>query len=95
MFCGDSHTFGTHGAFGALAFGIQEQLSCGHVLATRCLLQRKPKTLSVEINGKLKNGVTAKDLVLAIAGELGDGGTGHVIEYRRKYKYLLCQWKNE
>ena len=79
--CGDSHT-STHGAFGALAFGIGTT-EVGHVLATQCLLQRKPKTLSVEINGKLKNGVTAKDLVLAIIGELGvDGGTGHVIEYR-------------
>ena len=79
--CGDSHT-STHGAFGALAFGIGTT-EVGHVLATQCLLQRKPKTLSVEINGKLKNGVTAKDLVLAIIGEIGvDGGTGHVIEYR-------------
>ena len=79
--CGDSHT-STHGAFGALAFGIGTT-EVGHVMATQCLLQRKPKTLSVEINGKLKNGVTAKDLVLAIIGELGvDGGTGHVIEYR-------------
>ena len=79
--CGDSHT-STHGAFGALAFGIGTT-EVGHVLATQCLLQRKPKTLSVEINGKLKNGVTAKDLVLAIIGQIGvDGGTGHVIEYR-------------
>ena len=79
--CGDSHT-STHGAFGALAFGIGTT-EVGHVLATQCLLQRKPKTLAVEIDGKLQPGVTAKDLVLAIIGQIGvDGGTGHVIEYR-------------
>ena len=79
--CGDSHT-STHGAFGALAFGIGTT-EVGHVLATQCLLQRKPKTLAVEVEGRLARGVTAKDLVLAIIHELGVGGsTGHVIEYR-------------
>ena len=79
--CGDSHT-STHGAFGALAFGIGST-EVGHVLATQCLLQRKPKTLSIEINGGLPKGVNAKDIILAIIGKIGvDGGTGHVIEYR-------------
>ena len=79
--CGDSHT-STHGAFGALAFGIGTT-EVGHVLATQCLLQRKPKTLSIEISGQLAHGVSAKDVILAIIGEIGvDGGTGHVIEYR-------------
>ncbi len=79
--CGDSHT-STHGAFGALAFGIGTT-EVGHVLATQCLLQRKPKTLAVNVAGQLPPGVGAKDLVLAIIGEIGvDGGTGHVIEYR-------------
>ncbi len=79
--CGDSHT-STHGAFGALAFGIGTT-EVGHVLATQCLLQRKPRTLAVEVDGVLPHGVTAKDLVLSIIGKLGvDGGTGHVIEYR-------------
>jgi 3-isopropylmalate/(R)-2-methylmalate dehydratase large subunit len=79
--CGDSHT-STHGAFGALAFGIGTT-EVGHVLATQCLLQRRPKTLSVEVQGALPAGVTAKDVILAVIGEIGvDGGTGHVIEYR-------------
>ena len=79
--CGDSHT-STHGAFGALAFGIGTT-EVGHVLATQCLLQRKPKTLAVNVDGILPNGVGAKDVILAIIGEIGvDGGTGHVIEYR-------------
>ena len=79
--CGDSHT-STHGAFGSLAFGIGTT-EVGHVLATQCLLQRKPKTFSIDINGSLQNGVTSKDVILAIIGEIGvDGGTGHVIEYR-------------
>ncbi len=79
--CGDSHT-STHGAFGALAFGIGTT-EVGHVLATQCLLQRKPNTLAVEVSGALGAGVTAKDLILAIIGQIGvDGGTGHVIEYR-------------
>jgi len=79
--CGDSHT-STHGAFGALAFGIGTT-EVGHVLATQCLLQRKPKTLAVNVEGALPAGVTAKDLVLAIIRKLGvSGGTGSVIEYR-------------
>ena len=79
--CGDSHT-STHGALGALAFGIGTT-EVAHVLATQCLLQRKPRTLAVEVDGTLRAGVTAKDLILAIIGRLGvAGGTGHVIEYR-------------
>ena len=79
--CGDSHT-STHGAFGALAFGIGTT-EVGHVLATQCLLQRKPKTLAINVSGQLGPGVTAKDLILAIIGKIGvDGGTGYVIEYR-------------
>ncbi len=79
--CGDSHT-STHGAFGTLAFGIGTT-EVGHVLATQCLLQRKPRSLEVFVEGRLQPGVGAKDLVLAIIGRLGvDGGTGHVIEYR-------------
>jgi 3-isopropylmalate/(R)-2-methylmalate dehydratase large subunit len=79
--CGDSHT-STHGAFGALAFGIGTT-EVGYVLATQCLLQRRPKTLAIEVVGRLAPGVTAKDLVLAIIGRIGvNGGTGHVLEYR-------------
>lgn len=79
--CGDSHT-STHGAIGALAFGIGTT-EVGHVLATQCLLQRKPRTFSINVSGKLRPGVTAKDLILAIIGRIGvSGGTGHVIEYR-------------
>ncbi len=79
--CGDSHT-STHGAFGALAFGIGTT-EVGHVLATQCLLQRRPKTLAITVDGQLGPGVTAKDVILAIIGRIGvDGGTGHVIEYR-------------
>ncbi len=79
--CGDSHT-STHGAFGALAFGIGTT-EVGHVLATQCLLQRKPKTLAIVVDGKLPDGVAAKDLILHIIGVIGiNGGTGHVIEYR-------------
>jgi 3-isopropylmalate/(R)-2-methylmalate dehydratase large subunit len=79
--CGDSHT-STHGAFGALAFGIGST-EVGHVLATQCLLQRKPKSFAINVEGKLPPGVTAKDLILAIIGKVGvSGGTGHVFEYR-------------
>ena len=79
--CGDSHT-STHGAFGALAFGIGST-EVAHVLATQCLLQRKPKTFAVDVDGTLSPGVTAKDLILAIIGRIGvGGGTGHVLEYR-------------
>ncbi len=79
--CGDSHS-STHGAFGALAFGIGST-EVGHVLATQCLLQRKPRTMAINISGQLPAGVTAKDIILATIGQIGvDGGTGHVIEYR-------------
>jgi len=79
--CGDSHT-STHGAFGALAFGIGTT-EVGHVMATQCLLQRKPKTLAIHVDGQLPSGVGAKDLILHIIGQIGvDGGTGHVIEYK-------------
>ena len=79
--CGDSHT-STHGALGALAFGIGTT-EVGHVLATQCLLQRKPRTFALNVSGRLRPGVTAKDLILAIIGKIGvGGGTGHVIEYR-------------
>jgi 3-isopropylmalate/(R)-2-methylmalate dehydratase large subunit len=79
--CGDSHT-STHGAFGALAFGIGTT-EVGHVMATQCLLQRRPKTLAIHVDGALPKGVGAKDLILHIIGQIGvDGGTGHVIEYR-------------
>ncbi|MDZ7643680.1 MAG: 3-isopropylmalate dehydratase large subunit [Woeseiaceae bacterium] len=79
--CGDSHT-STHGAFGALAFGIGTT-EVGHVLATQCLLQRKPRTLLIDIEGRLQPGVSAKDVILATIGQIGvGGGTGHVIEYR-------------
>jgi 3-isopropylmalate/(R)-2-methylmalate dehydratase large subunit len=79
--CGDSHT-STHGAFGALAFGIGTT-EVGHVLATQCLLQRRPKTLAIDCEGTLAPGVTAKDIILGIIGKIGvGGGTGHVIEYR-------------
>ncbi|HEX7342407.1 MAG TPA: 3-isopropylmalate dehydratase large subunit [Rhodanobacteraceae bacterium] len=79
--CGDSHT-ATHGAFGALAFGIGTT-EVGHVLATQCLLQSKPKTFAIHVDGQLRPGVSAKDLILHIIGQIGvDGGTGHVLEYR-------------
>jgi 3-isopropylmalate/(R)-2-methylmalate dehydratase large subunit len=79
--CGDSHT-ATHGAFGALAFGIGTS-EVGHVLATQCLLQRKARTLAVRVEGRLRPGVSAKDLVLAVIARIGvGGGTGHVVEYQ-------------
>jgi 3-isopropylmalate/(R)-2-methylmalate dehydratase large subunit len=78
--CGDSHT-STHGAFGALAFGIGTS-EVEHVMATQCLPQSKPRTLLINVRGALLEGVTAKDLALGIIGEIGtDGATGHVIEY--------------
>jgi 3-isopropylmalate/(R)-2-methylmalate dehydratase large subunit len=78
--CGDSHT-STHGAFGALAFGIGTS-EVAHVLATQCLLQNKPKTMAVRVEGRLDQGVTAKDIILAIIARIGvGGGTGYVFEY--------------
>ncbi|MEQ8824135.1 MAG: 3-isopropylmalate dehydratase large subunit [Filomicrobium sp.] len=78
--CGDSHT-STHGAFGALAHGIGTS-EVEHVLATQTLVQKKAKNMRVNVNGALPDGVTAKDIILAIIGEIGTaGGTGHVIEY--------------
>src|SRR5258708_22110764 len=78
--CGDSHT-ATHGAFGALAFGIGSS-EVEHVLATQTLVQRRPQTMEVRVDGALGFGVGAKDLILGIIGQIGvDGGVGHVIEY--------------
>jgi 3-isopropylmalate/(R)-2-methylmalate dehydratase large subunit len=78
--CGDSHT-ATHGAFGALAFGIGTS-EVEHVLATQCLLQKKPKTYEVRVDGILSAGVSAKDIILALIARIGvGGGTGHVFEY--------------
>jgi 3-isopropylmalate/(R)-2-methylmalate dehydratase large subunit len=78
--CGDSHT-ATHGAFGALAFGIGTS-EVEHVLATQCLAQRKPRSMRIRYEGELSFGVTAKDLILGTIGQIGVGGaTGHVVEY--------------
>ena len=78
--CGDSHT-STHGAFGAIAFGIGTS-EVEHVLATQCLIQKKAKNMLVRVDGQCQPGVTAKDIVLAIIGELGTaGGTGYTIEF--------------
>lgn len=79
--CGDSHT-STHGAFGGLAFGIGTS-EVSHVLATQCLLQSKAKTFAITVNGSLRPGVTAKDIILAVIARIGiGGGTGYVLEYR-------------
>jgi 3-isopropylmalate/(R)-2-methylmalate dehydratase large subunit len=86
--CGDSHT-ATHGAFGALAFGIGTS-EVGHVLATQCLLQRKAKTMRVTVDGQLPTGVSGKDLALAVIAAIGfGGGTGHVIEYAGQAVHAL------
>jgi len=78
--CGDSHT-STHGAFGAFALGIGTS-EVEHVLATQCLVQKRPKTMEVRVDGALPRGVTAKDVILGIIGRIGvDGAVGHVIEY--------------
>ena len=78
--CGDSHT-STHGAFGALAFGIGTS-EVGHVLATQTLLQNRPKTMAIRVDGRLQEGVAAKDIILAIIARIGiHGGTGHIFEY--------------
>ena len=80
LVCGDSHT-ATHGALGSLAFGIGTS-EVEHVLATQTLLQKQPKNMRITVNGKLPEGVTAKDMILAIIGKIGTaGGTGCVIEY--------------
>ena len=79
--CGDSHT-STHGAFGAIAFGIGTT-QVGHVLANQSILMRKPKTMAIEVNGTLADGVTPKDVILAIIAKIGiGGGTGYALEYR-------------
>ena len=79
--CGDSHT-STHGAFGAIAFGIGTT-QVGHVLANQSLLMRKPKTMAINVNGQLADGVTPKDVILAIIAKIGiGGGTGYSLEYR-------------
>ncbi|MET0105949.1 MAG: aconitase family protein, partial [Sedimenticola sp.] len=78
--CGDSHT-ATHGAFGALAFGIGTS-EVEHVLATQCLIQKKSKNMLVNVKGQVGPGITGKDIVLAVIGEIGTaGGTGYVIEF--------------
>lgn len=78
--CGDSHT-STHGAFGALAFGIGTS-EVEHVLATQCLVQKRPKTMEIRVEGVLPRACSAKDLILAIIGKIGtSGGTGYVVEY--------------
>src|SRR5687767_3551973 len=78
--CGDSHT-STHGAFGALAFGIGTS-EVAHVLSTQCLIQNRPKTMEIRVDGKLQPGVTAKDIIVAIIAKIGiGGGTGYVVEY--------------
>ncbi|WP_017931429.1 3-isopropylmalate dehydratase large subunit [Robiginitomaculum antarcticum] len=78
--CGDSHT-STHGAFGAIAFGIGTT-QVGHVLATQCILMRKPKTMAIHVNGTLVDGVTPKDVILHIIAKIGvGGGTGYALEY--------------
>ena len=94
--CGDSHT-STHGAFGALAFGIGTS-EVGHVLASQCLMQSKPKTFAVNVEGTLGPGVTAKDLILAIIARNGaSGGAGHVFEYRGstiRGLSIVSPWRN-
>ena len=79
--CGDSHT-STHGAFGAIAFGIGTT-QVGHVLANQCILMPKPKTMAIYVEGELQDGVTPKDVILAIIAKIGiGGGTGYALEYR-------------
>ena len=80
LVCGDSHTC-THGAFGCLAFGIGAS-ECANVFSTQTLRQRRQKTMQVQLNGVLPNGVTVKDIVLSLISEIGsDGGVGHAIEF--------------
>ena len=90
--CGDSHT-STHGAFGALAFGIGTS-EVEHVLATQCLWQKPSKTMLVKVEGALGNGVTAKDIALAIIGEIGTaGGTGYALEFGGTRDPRADAWK--
>ena len=89
--CGDSHT-STHGAFGALAFGIGTS-EVEHVLATQTLPQAPAKTLAITVDGELPAGVTAKDVILAILGRIGTGGgIGHIAEYRGS-AIARCRWR--
>ena len=89
--CGDSHT-STHGAFGALAFGIGTS-EVEHVLATQTLPQHPAKTMAVTLEGDLPDGVSAKDIILGIINRIGTGGgVGHVIEYRGR-RSARCRWK--
>ena len=92
--CGDSHT-STHGAFGALAFGIGTS-EVEHVLATQCLVQKKSKNMLISVDGEVGSGVTAKDIILYIIGEIGTaGGTGYTIEFGGSaisaLSILICQ----
>src|SRR3546814_17899168 len=90
--CGDSHT-STHGAFGALAFGIGTS-EVEHVLATQTLIQRPAKNMRITVDGELPFGVTAKDTILAIIGRIGTaGGTGHRSEERRGGKECVRTWR--
>ena len=91
--CGDSHT-STHGAFGTLAFGIGTS-EVEHVLATQCLIQKRSKTMLININGQLSNGITAKDLILYIIGKIGTaGGNGYSIEFGGQL-LIHFLWKEE
>jgi 3-isopropylmalate/(R)-2-methylmalate dehydratase large subunit len=90
--CGDSHT-STHGAFGAIAFGIGTS-EVEQVLATQCILQNKPKTMKIEVNGTLQKGVTAKDVILYIISKLSaSGGTGYFIEFAGSTIRNLFLWR--
>ena len=91
--CGDSHT-STHGAFGALAFGIGTS-EVEHVLATQCVSQKKPRSMRISVSGTLPEGTTSKDLMLDIIRRLGtDGGTGYVIEYAGRGRARAYPWKS-
>ena len=90
--CGDSHT-STHGAFGALAFGIGTS-EVEHVLATQTLPQMRPKTMSIRSTANCRQGSTAKDIILAIIGKIGTGGgIGSIIEYRGSRRSRRSRWK--
>jgi 3-isopropylmalate/(R)-2-methylmalate dehydratase large subunit len=90
LVCGDSHT-STHGALGAFAVGIGTS-ETEHVLVTQTIWLRRPRTLAVNVTGRLSDGVTAKDLILAVISRLGaGGGTGYAIEYRAR-RSRRCRW---